>query len=155
MAKESKRSSTVTAGSGYQSIKSTEIYTPDTAPINYQSGVTENNKQESASGIQITLEQDKPKNDISISDSFLENLNQVYISGQYTIRGHRTMRIREILSLIIHNNGLYQVVVTSPHLKDTIIAIIESGTESILGESLNKYRRNQIIAKFKHDNALV
>jgi hypothetical protein len=153
MAKNNQNQSTVTAGSGYRSIKSTEIYTPDTAPINYQSPVTEDSKAQ-ASSTHIVLEQDKPKKEITIRESLLDTISQVYVSGQYAIKGHHNMRVREILNLIIRNTGLYRVVVTSSTIRNTIINIIDNGNRDILGEEISKYNRDRIIMKFKHDNAL-
>jgi hypothetical protein len=152
MANDNKKQSTVTAGTGYRSIKSTEIYTPDTVPINYQSPVIEDIKNPSPT--HIALEQDKPKTNIIVRDSFLDSLSSVYISGMHAMKGHRSMRVKEIISLIVRNTGLYRVVVTSQTLQNNIISIIDDGREDILGGSINKYERDRIIMKFKHDNAL-
>jgi hypothetical protein len=145
----SKNKTIITAGSEYQSIKSTERYTPDTAPINYQSQstVTEENKEVP----RITLIQDKAKKKLNIQKSFLESLTSVYISGQYALKGHRSFRVREIISLIIHNTGLYRVV-TNSSLKQTIIDIIENGDEVLLGERITEYQRERILGIFKRDN---
>lgn len=146
-----KRQTMVTAGSGYQSIKSTERYTPDTAPINYQSPSPVIIENQNIPHIALEQDQNKPKKILNIREGFLDNIISVYISGQYAIKGHRNLRVREIISLIIHNTGLYRVVV-NPQARENIIAIIERSDETLLGERITQYERNRILTIFKRDN---
>jgi hypothetical protein len=144
---------TVTTGKGYQSIKSTEIYTPDTAPINYQDISTKEipDNKEKIDIERVVLEPDKPVKEVHIEQSFLESLSQVYISGQYYKRGHVSLRIKEIIALLIQNKGMYHVVV-NPSLRGILTDIIEFGKDALLGRAVTQRERKAIISQFKHDN---
>jgi hypothetical protein len=153
MAQDNKKT-TVIAGKGYESIKTTEKYTPDTAPINYQeppSSETEINEERNVP--HIVLEPDKPKNELNISNRFLESFSRVYISGQYPTKGHTNLKIKAIILLIIQNNGLYHVRV-NPSIKSTLLDILENGNDGVLGRHLSQFERNRIVAIYKHDNIL-
>jgi hypothetical protein len=152
MGKDNENKTTVTSGKGYQSIKSTEIYTPDTAPINYQDIDTKIPITKEVDDIKrIVLEPDKPAKEIQIEQSFLESLSQVYISGQYPRKGHVNLRVKEIITLIIRNTGSYRVVV-NPSMKDILTDIIEYGKDSLLGRPLSQRDRKAIITLLKRDN---
>jgi hypothetical protein len=151
MGTDTKRKTTVSSGNGYQSSKSTERYTPDTAPINYQNMDTVNKNIQPDSPPYIVLEEDKPAKELNIEKSFLDSFSRVYISGQYPIKGHTNLRIRQIIALLIQNTGTYHIVV-NPALRDTIIDIIEWGKDSILGRPVSRHERKAIVTLFKHDN---
>jgi hypothetical protein len=149
MGNHMERKTTVIRGDGYKSTKSSELYTPDTAPINYQD--TDTNKMKKPQVPHIVLEADKPAKELNIDTGFLESLSRVYISGQYPIKGHTNLRIKEIISLLIQNTGGYHVVV-SPAIRDILIDIIEWGKDALLGRPVSQYERKTIISLFKHDN---
>jgi hypothetical protein len=152
MGKINENKTIITAGKGYKNIKSTEIYTPDTAPINYQDidkKEIQNNKVDNVD--RITLEPDKPAKELQIEQSFLESLSQVYISGQYYKKGHVNLRIKEIIALLVQNKGLYHVVV-NPAMRSVLTDIIEYGKDSLLGKVMTQRERKAVISLFKHDN---
>jgi hypothetical protein len=168
MEHNSKRKTTVTAGSGYESKKKTEIYTPDTAPINYQevnnsifSEIIDNTKKEEDTPVitnketnnvpHIVLDEVLPKKELLIEKSFLDSFSKVYISGQYPIKGNTDLRIKEIIKLLVQNTGAYHIRV-NPSIKNTIIDMIQYGKDSLLGRSISQYERNVIISLFKNDN---
>jgi formylmethanofuran dehydrogenase subunit D len=149
---------TVTSGGGYQSNKSTEIYTPDNAPINYQNEDSKNLKVTETDihtpPSYTVLEDTEPVKELNISEDFLNSISQVYISGQYVMKGYKALRVKEIIALIVQNTGGYHIVVTSPSLKTVLIDIIKYGTSSMLGRNVSEYERNVIISIFKYDNRL-
>jgi hypothetical protein len=151
------RNTTVTAGGGYKSGKSTELYSADNAPINYQPSdqkmkvidvVIPTNEVPPS---HIILESAKPEKELNISDDFLNCISQVYISGKYAVKGHVNLRIKQIIDLLLQNTGAYHVVV-SPSLRNSLIDIIQYGKNSLLGRNVSQYERNTIISLFKYDN---
>jgi hypothetical protein len=147
---------TVTAGKGYKNTKTTEKYTPDTAPINYQENQTPNQGPPSANRENvphITLEPDKPEKDFHVAPGFLESFSRVYISGQYPQRGHVNLKVKAIIGLLVRNNGLYHIIV-SPAIQKLLLNALEYGDESILGEQVSRFTRDRVVAMYKHDNAI-
>jgi hypothetical protein len=152
MGKSNENKTIITAGKGYKNIKSTEIYTPDTAPINYQDiSKKELGNKEKDNIDRIVLEADKPAKELQIEQSFLESLSQVYISGQYHKKGHVNLRIREIIALLVQNRGMYHVTV-NPAMRNILTDIIEYGKDSLLGKVMSQRERKAVISLFKHDN---
>jgi hypothetical protein len=146
----STKKTTIIAGSGYNNIKTTEKYTPDTAPINYQEPDI---KEQKPTVAHIVLEPDKPRKELNITNSFLESFSRVYITGQYPVKGHTNLKIKSIISLIVLNSGLYHVVVP-PSLKQSLLDIIEFGDSELLGMEISDFVRSRILTIYKHDNAL-
>jgi hypothetical protein len=150
------KKTTVTAGKGYGSAKSTGKYAPGTAPVNYQEppppALTEPDNQ-GRDVPRIVLEPDKPGKPLNVSSSFLESFSRVYISGQYPARGHADLKIKAVISLIARNSGLYHVTVV-PSLKDVLLNILENGDAAVLGREMNDFERKRAVAIYKHDNML-
>jgi hypothetical protein len=136
----------VTLGGGYKSNKSTALYTPDNAPINFQE-----TKEKDKEIPRITLEADRPNREINFDKSFLESISSVYISGNYPVKGHTNMKIKEIVKLIVQNTGGYKVRVIG-NLKSSLIDIISFGDSSFLGRKVSKQERDSIIKIFASDN---
>jgi hypothetical protein len=141
----------VVLGGGYRSNKTTEKYTPDTAPINYQD---QNNDTPAAKpcGIErVVLKEEKVDKKITIDKSFLESITTVYISGNYPVKGNTALKVKDILLLISRNAGGYKIRV-NPSLKNSLIDVISFGDSSLFGRKLSKYEREGIINIFKSDN---
>jgi hypothetical protein len=162
MGKHNKRETTVTAGSGYKSIKSTTQFTPDTAPINFQNQeqlvFSKLEKEEPISNEQvhtphIVLKPDKPRKNLNIHKSFLESLSTVYISGQYSLKGNVTIKNRALIDLIITNSGFYHIIVNQS-LKQILVDIIEFGDNTLLGQSMISDEREKVLSIFKRDNMI-
>jgi hypothetical protein len=170
MAKQKRENETTVTlvGDGFRSIKSTEQYTPDTAPINYQDSevIQEENdiippvspqesveKQHYIPEGNIELKPFKPLKEIDVSQSFFANATRVYISGFHPSRGNVILKNRKILDDILNNNGNYHIVVPPP-LKQRFLDIIENAGFGILGREVSSFERDRIAAIFKKDNAL-
>jgi hypothetical protein len=154
MSDQAKKNSTVTtAGGGYKSGKSTEIYEAETAPINYQNSETSTEEvYDKPQEIKhVVLDSEEPDKEINVQEDFLNSITQVYISGQYVTKGHTTLRVKEVIALLLKNTGSYHIVV-NPSLKQPIIDIIKYAKDSVLGRGVSKYERDTIISLFKHDN---
>jgi hypothetical protein len=170
--KNKKNDTTVTILSGgYRSMKSTERYTPDTAPINFQDQVQEKilmlpplpppstnspeetKKEDKKPRQHIELKPFKPLKKINIPDSFLQSSSRVYILGSHPGRGNKILRNRKIIDYIIDNYGTYRVIVL-PHLKNIFLSIIENGDYNLLGKEISSSDRERIVNIFKKDNAM-
>jgi hypothetical protein len=140
----------VSLGGGYRSTKSSMLYTPDNAPINYQE-IKENKQNKNDDVPRVTLDADRPTREINFDMSFLESISSVYIFGNYPVKGHANMKIKDIVKLIAQNSGGYKVRV-GDNLKNSLIDIISSGDSALLGRKVSKHERDTIIKIFASDN---
>jgi hypothetical protein len=143
------KKTTVSLGGGYRSRKSTELYTPETAPINYQN--SESPKEQKPSVPHITLEPDVPFKELNIEKAFLESFSPVFIQGQYPLKGRVNLKMRQIIEIIIQNTGGYHVRV-HPSAKNTLFDIIKYGDSTLLGRKISEYERKVILNILSSDN---